>query len=110
MADRDGRNFMVGDTVELVVRVNAPGTRNPADPAQGVTLLSLVTGATQVLDEQALFDRVEAGSYLHTVQTEGFEPGVYTWLAAAKDSPERVAQVTDTFVLQARPVEPAPAP
>ena len=38
MADRD---FLVGETVHIYVYVSVAGTRDPADPADGVRLLDV---------------------------------------------------------------------
>lgn len=93
------RNFKVGETVHLIVRVSEPGTKTPTDAT--VTVASLRRGDTVIPLDDPTFARVREGDYLKVLQTVGFDAGTYKVRVRVEDGPQAVVLADDQFVLTA---------
>lgn len=99
----DQRDWLVGSTVDLVVKASVPRTNTPATPSGGVVLDALFVGTTPVaLPTERAFKRVTEGEYLFKLDTTGFGAGVYTWRVRAIDTTYGTGVREDTFVLRAQ--------
>lgn len=99
----DQRDWLVGSTVDLIVKTSVPRTNVPATPSQGVVLDALFVGNAVVpLPTAVTFAAITEGEYLLKLDTTGFAPGVYTWRAKAIDAAYGTGVREDTFVLRAQ--------
>lgn len=97
MADR---SFVVGESVHLRIRVNAPGTRKPADAAT-VALSSIKRDGAPVTVTPTAFTRQGVGEYTLVIQTAALQPGIYDVSVTVADGPAATVIVPDRFVLKA---------
>lgn len=94
----DNRNYIAGGTIILTVDVTLPNSQVPAE-ANTVVLDGLYVGTTLVSVSSTFF--TYGGSvWTYSLDTTGFDPGVYTWRAKA-DTDQGVALKEETFVLRA---------
>lgn len=96
------RMFIVGETVDIEVRVSLPGTKTPTDPAL-VELAELKLGTTDVTPSPATFTRLAEGDYLYVIHTTSLDPGTYSVLTRVSDGADKIVLVPDSFVLQSVP-------
>lgn len=92
------RYFIKPATAKLRVQVSEPGTKTPADAT--VTLTSLRTGGASATVATTVFTRQAKGDYVLIVPTADLLAGTYDVLVTVADGPEKVAVVTDRFVVQ----------
>jgi hypothetical protein len=102
MAESTNRQFRVGESVVLRVRVSRAGTRIPATPEDGVTLVALVSHEHPLaLTQKTAFTAVDEGLYELALDTAAMVPGTYTWTARISSGPGAVSLAEDFFVLSA---------
>lgn len=94
------REFVIGETVHLNIRVNAPGTHKPVDPTN-VRLTSLKRDGQTVPVSVVDFTRESAGTYSLTLPTDGLVAGIYDVVVTLDSGPTKVVKVPDRFVLRA---------
>lgn len=93
--------MIIGTAVKLKAQIAQPNSVAPYDPANGVTLTSLVVGLVDITDTLATttFEREAAGDYVLIVPTVGFAPGRYTATVLIADTPPSQVVDSTTFVL-----------
>lgn len=97
----DQRDWLVGATVDLTVKVSVPRTNTPTTPSGGVVLDALYVGKEPVaLPAVTAFTALSVGEYVLKLDTTGFVPGVYTWRVRAIDEVVGVGVREDLFVLR----------
>lgn len=96
------RVFLIGETVEIVAKINKPGSKTPDNPASVVLAALRRAGATlpEAVADPA-FARVSDGLYLFSLATDDLLAGTYTYLVRASDEATKVVLAEDTFVLKA---------
>ena len=97
----DDRGFIIGETVRLRVRVSQAGTRNPATPGGGVSLLRLAVNGTHVnLPTDVSFITVADGLYELALDSASMAAGTWWWLAKIDGGVLGVSLDEDTFILR----------
>lgn len=104
MADTDAdRSFYVGDPVRLVVYTKDPSGQGFVDPDDGVYLQKITRSAddVDVVDTPVAMTRISLGVYKISVDTTGWDAGIYTWVGLADGGSVLTRkQVRDYFVLE----------
>lgn len=96
------RQFVVGETVHIGIRVSKPGTKTPVDPAS-VELHTLKRdGGAQTFGNSS-FTKVAEGDYTYVIHTTDLQPGAYTLSVMVADGADAVVLVADQFVLNPAP-------
>ena len=101
------RDFTVGETVRLRIRVSAAGTKQAATPADPVALVRLAKdGAPIALPTATQFGVLSEGLYELPLATDTLPPGTYSWMARVSSGSNAVSLPEDAFILVA-PATPA---
>ena len=92
--------FLVGETVEVGLRVRRPGSQAAVDP-DVVRVSTLVHEGEPVELSPVDFTRLGAGDYQLDIDTSDLEVGVYTGLVTVSSAPAKVTYQQFQFVLEA---------
>lgn len=100
MPSNPRRQFWVGETVHLRVRVNLPGTKRPVDPDH-VRLTAVNRDGTPLEIDVEDFVREDTGEYSLVLLTAGLPEGVYDLAVTVDSGPTAVVLLPDRFILKA---------
>lgn len=99
LLSNNDRNFKVGETVHMRVRVSEAGTKSPADATSTLTALRK-DGAPVALPAVTEFSVLAQGDHLLVLRTADLATGDYEVVVTVSDGPDKVSILTDRFVLK----------